>query len=208
MKTQNRFLRTFLLISCLYLSFTACTSDNTDPPILTNDSDGDGVVNTNDQCPNVVGPASNGGCPVEVGIDNSDAINALVASLDYDPDALLNVQNTTGGSKQREELSKEVSSSVVLGSETTCSTTEYSLAVNFEDVAILRPLDGVIWPGALVIGNQGMLDGLPRSPDPEKGTSNPKHRFTWNRGKRNNSNREPIEFKYKNGNRCGPRLLE
>jgi hypothetical protein len=32
---------------------------------------------------------------------------------------------------------------------------------NFEEVAILRPTNGIIFPGALVIGDENMLDGAP-----------------------------------------------
>ena len=32
---------------------------------------------------------------------------------------------------------------------------------NFEDVAILRPTNGIVYPGALIFGNEGLLDGAP-----------------------------------------------
>lgn len=53
---------------------------------------------------------------------NKDDINRIIADLNYNPEELLNVQNTNG---------------------------------------ILRPTNGIVWPGALVLGNSGMLDGLP-----------------------------------------------
>ncbi len=40
-------------------------------------------------------------------------------------------------------------------------STNHNLKENFENIAILRPISGVIWPGALVKGNQSMMDGLP-----------------------------------------------
>lgn len=98
------------------------------------------------------GPANN---------PDADKIDDLIANLSYDANAMLNVQSTTGGSTQRTLTSENNSSSTVQGTQTICTTKEYNLKANFEDVAILRPTNGIIWPGALVVGNQSMLDGLP-----------------------------------------------
>ena len=43
----------------------------------------------------------------------------------------------------------------------TCTRTQYSLAKNFDKVAILKPNKGVVWPGAIVKVNQSLTDGLP-----------------------------------------------
>ena len=40
-------------------------------------------------------------------------------------------------------------------------STTHNLKENFENITILRPISGVIWQGALVKGNQSMMDGLP-----------------------------------------------
>lgn len=93
--------------------------------------------------------------------DDAEKINALIADLNYDAEKLLNVQNTNGTPNSREKLQESSTSSVDLGVELACITADYSLSTNFEDVAILRPTNGIVWPGALVIGNSGMLDGLP-----------------------------------------------
>lgn len=95
---------------------------------------------------------------------NPDAmeIDAVIANLSYDADALLNV-NDTGGAPSVRTLKDENSSSTApnQGLYQTCRTEDYNLKSNFDDVAILRPTNGIIFPGALVIGNQGMLDGMP-----------------------------------------------
>lgn len=162
MKTQSRFFTLLFLILILGMGCTSCSKDETiPPPDIVQDGDQDGVADQDDTCPTEAGPSSNNGCPIVIAVDNSDKINTIVANLNYASEVLLNVQDTDGGPKKREELSNEESSSVSMGQETSCSTKEYSLATNFEDVAILRPLDGIVWPGALVIGNGGMLDGLP-----------------------------------------------
>ncbi|AUP81409.1 thiol-activated cytolysin family protein [Flavivirga eckloniae] len=89
-------------------------------------------------------------------------ISDLISNLSYDANSLLNVNDTGGASTQRTKTyDKNTSTSPNLGYYQTCNTKKYDLKSNFDDVAILRPTNGVIWPGALVIGNQGMLDGMP-----------------------------------------------
>ncbi|HEX3007160.1 MAG TPA: thiol-activated cytolysin family protein, partial [Bacteroidales bacterium] len=85
-----------------------------------------------------------------------------VNTLSYNPDELLNVQAITAGNSERtavdtvkEDPKREG------GFNVSCQTEEYNLKANFEDVAILRPNDGIIYPGALVLGDADMLDGLP-----------------------------------------------
>jgi thiol-activated cytolysin len=43
-----------------------------------------------------------------------------------------------------------------------CLTTERSLKKNFEEVAILQPTKGVIYPGALIFADKELTDGKPR----------------------------------------------
>lgn len=93
-----------------------------------------------------------------VGGAEADSINAYLSKLSYDPDVLLNVQSTTGS--EVKEISNTNSNS--LGNVTECRTNEYDIRSNFEDVAIFDPTLGVVYPGALVIGNSEMLDGSPQ----------------------------------------------
>ncbi|MBP0905355.1 thiol-activated cytolysin family protein [Mariniflexile gromovii] len=109
------------------------------------------------------------GCSKEELVDsgqreNPDAqnISDLIKNLSYNANTLLNVKETGGGPNKRTKTSdKNTSTSPNLGYYETCNTKKYSLETNFDDVAILRPTNGIIWPGALVVGNQGMLDGMP-----------------------------------------------
>ncbi|MFD2725891.1 thiol-activated cytolysin family protein [Hyunsoonleella rubra] len=89
-------------------------------------------------------------------------IKDYVANLSYNASSMLNVQDTGGQPSERSLTSnRNASPTNSLGYTTTCNTKKYSLETNFDDVAILRPTNGIIWPGALVVGNQGMLDGMP-----------------------------------------------
>lgn len=96
-------------------------------------------------------------------IDPMERIGKLsdfVSALDYDPNSMLNVQNIDGGSKRTIKDSitdKQMENNNLM----VCEKVEYNLQQNAEQVAIIRPTHGIIWPGALVKINQGLLDGLP-----------------------------------------------
>lgn len=95
---------------------------------------------------------------------NADAadITAYIQSLMYNPEEMLNVQETGGAPSLRTLLNESTDySSPNQGTVTGCMIQDYNLNSNFDDVAILRPTNGVIFPGALVVGDQGMLDGAP-----------------------------------------------
>lgn len=140
MKTQNKVLLKLgiLLFFILALACSKEESNIPDPSPCINNCDGKGDD------------------------EKSDKINTLIANLTYDSDELLNVQNTNETSSKREILDQvNEPPKTELGVELTCSTTDYNLATNFDEVAILRPTNGIVWPGALVVGNSSMLDGLP-----------------------------------------------
>jgi thiol-activated cytolysin len=106
-----------------------------------------------------------GGCgsdkPTQPGGDAA-SIGGYINSLNYDGRELLNYQETGGQDVARTEESSGTSTEPVPGGGTkVCLETTYSLQQNFDRVAILRPTAGVIYPGALVKANQGMMDGLP-----------------------------------------------
>jgi thiol-activated cytolysin len=90
------------------------------------------------------------------------SINDYVASLSYNADDLLNVQSTDGLSTKR-SVTKTISDPRTRtgGYYNTCSKTTYSLLNNADDIAILRPTNGIIYPGALVKGDESLLDGAP-----------------------------------------------
>ena len=92
----------------------------------------------------------------------SDDINSFLETLTYNSDDLLNVQETDGLPSKRTVKDKTPGEiTTEKGIIKSCTKTAYSLEQNFEEVAILRPTIGVLWPGAMVIGNQSLMDGLP-----------------------------------------------
>ncbi len=89
------------------------------------------------------------------------SIGDYIKKLSYNQESMLNYQNTNGQGSSQEVISGDTATSNSGGQQVTCITTTYNLRKNFEDIAILRPTQGIIWPGALVKGNQSMMDGLP-----------------------------------------------
>ena len=151
MKTIKQEIRVgILLLMTVTLCFAvSCSKDeSTDPPTETGGNNGG---NNNG--------GNNGGSNAN---DDLEEINSTIANLTYNPDELLNVKDTGGAASERTLNSDNtVNTGPTLGQIFECRTQQYSLESNFDDVAILRPTNGVIFPGALVVGNQGMLDGAP-----------------------------------------------
>lgn len=88
-------------------------------------------------------------------------IKDYISKLSYDPESMLNYQNT-GGEEAVKEVIEDTSQTIVDGNYITiCKSTTYNLKKNFDRVAILRPTTGIVWPGALVKGNESLMDGVP-----------------------------------------------
>lgn len=88
----------------------------------------------------------------------ADSINSLIARLSYNPDQLLNVQNDPGKRVTRDQTNNTNNLGVV----TACRTRDFNIRSNFQDVVMFDPTIGVVYPGALVLGNQDLLDGTPQ----------------------------------------------
>jgi thiol-activated cytolysin len=105
------------------------------------------------------------GCSQDEGPAAPDTgdIDGYVTSLQYDPDDLLNVQDTGNESRKETPIGDPaVTDEWIPGvGDRHCVRTTYNLQQNFDKVAIMRPTQGIVWPGALVKGNQSLTDGLP-----------------------------------------------
>jgi len=93
-------------------------------------------------------------------VAQTQEISQYIKGLNYDPDAMLEVQNINGG-LLKTPTDTITDSSLINDDLTVCVEVEYSLQQNAEQVAIIRPTNGIIWPGALVKINKGLLDGMP-----------------------------------------------
>ena len=89
------------------------------------------------------------------------SISEYIGNLNFDANALFNVQNISGSTNRQNVGGAIKNSTPGQGVYTECSTQKISLQSNFEEIAILRPTDGVIYPGALVVADKATLGGLP-----------------------------------------------
>lgn len=93
---------------------------------------------------------------------SSTAINDTVANLSYDPASLLQVRPIESGDQLRTPKGEPVDTDEVQGSNLlACRQVDYDLDQNFDEIAILRPTTGIVWPGALVKANAALLNGMP-----------------------------------------------
>ena len=91
-------------------------------------------------------------------------IDEYIKSLDYDQNSILNVNDIVGSNTNRELTSDNtVTNPAVNGKVLECRTQNFSLDRNLDKVSILRPTNGVVWPGALIYGDGDMLAGTPRA---------------------------------------------
>jgi thiol-activated cytolysin len=104
-----------------------------------------------------------GGDDGGMGPGAADDIDGYVRSLRFDATEMLNVQDTGTGDRKETQLGTPVTTTEWVPSvgEKTCVRTTYSLQQNFDKLAVLRPTQGVVWPGALVKGNASLVDGIP-----------------------------------------------
>ncbi|WP_189358530.1 thiol-activated cytolysin family protein [Algibacter mikhailovii] len=102
---------------------------------------------------------------VEAASQNAENIDTYLKSLSYSPDELLGAFDTQGSSsiKMKGEETSESVDVYGKNTSTNCTTTEYNLKTNFQDIPILDPNKGIIWPGALVKGDASLRNGLPTS---------------------------------------------
>lgn len=97
--------------------------------------------------------------PIKISPD-AETIGEYLKGLNNDPNNILNVQSISGSS-QRTQTGTNTQNTNFSGGYTECKTVTYDLRNNFEDIAILRPTNGIIYPGALVIADEATLGGLP-----------------------------------------------
>lgn len=105
-------------------------------------------------------------CSKDEGIEeqmkiSEEAINEVIGNLSYDPDALLGVVETGNQNSVRTAGNSNEDSDTKNNVTRSCTTTPYNLKTNFEEIAILKPNNGIIWPGALVKIDETLRQGLP-----------------------------------------------
>jgi hypothetical protein len=97
--------------------------------------------------------------------ENAKDIITYLQGLSYNADEILGVEDTKGQPTLKTAGDVTKSKPDVHGANTTtnCTTTQYNLKTNFQNIPILDPNKGIIWPGALVKGDVSLKKGLPTS---------------------------------------------
>jgi thiol-activated cytolysin len=92
------------------------------------------------------------------GGNQRQSINHYIGTLNYNPGVLLRVQRA-GSTSSTPVMTRTNRSSAV----NICTRVDHSLRSNVDDVMILDPNAGVIFPGALLLANQNLAAGRPQS---------------------------------------------
>ena len=99
--------------------------------------------------------------PTDGGGVGGGEVSEYLRGLQYNSETLLNVQDTGSSDNLRTIGDADTSISQVGNFQQSCVRTNYNLKQNFDKVAILRPTQGSVFPGALVKANQSLMDGVP-----------------------------------------------
>ncbi len=92
-----------------------------------------------------------------------DGLNEYINSIEYDANRLLSVQ-ATGDQPMYEKVFGQQQQRVPgSGKVTQCTRATRSLSANFDDIMILQPTRGTIFPGSLIIADRSLKDGGPRA---------------------------------------------
>lgn len=91
-------------------------------------------------------------------------INDYIQGLNFDPSTVLNT-HFLGSDESELTISNQSSYDgwIIAGNETACVETQYELKANFYNIAILKPIEEFVYPGALINVNQNMLLATPDS---------------------------------------------
>ena len=94
--------------------------------------------------------------------ENAKGINDYVRSLNYDPRKLLAVE-ADGGTLLREKPVESSTKRDDRGNAVViCTTSKYSMSNNFDEVVVMQPTNGIVYPGALIYADNNLVRGQPR----------------------------------------------
>lgn len=99
--------------------------------------------------------------PATIDPGQATSINDYLRSLNPNLQDLLNVQGNGSLVPQESKKGSSTKNYADGGNRWRCSEVSYSLTRNFDEVAILRPINGIVYPGALVKINPALMNGVP-----------------------------------------------
>ena len=149
-----------LLSLFLLITAVACSSEESNPPTVPIDSDGDGVVDGNDDCPNEAGSSSNNGCPEEETLTISQVV-ARGQDFEEVPqvpqETTLNEEAPFDDDFDREDEGEEPVTERFI-----CTRRTVSIEDGSDDFFLFDPNESVIYPGNLIQGKT-LDDATPES---------------------------------------------
>lgn len=91
----------------------------------------------------------------------AESITEYIQGLNFNPNETFNVQPISGAIARENVGTPSSQTTSGNGGFTICKTQKVNLKSNFEEIAVLQPTNGVIYPGALVVADEATLGGLP-----------------------------------------------
>ena len=89
-------------------------------------------------------------------------LNAYINNLTYDPRILLSVEGD-GGTLLRETPGASTTNRENKGDAVViCTTSKFSMSNNFDEIVVLQPTNGIVYPGALIYADKYLVRGQPR----------------------------------------------
>ncbi|MEO9510657.1 MAG: thiol-activated cytolysin family protein [Flavobacteriaceae bacterium] len=157
MKTTSKLLsRFFMLLLCILV--VACSKDDSDGTTDPVDTDADGIIDANDDCPNEAGTASNNGCPEALSIAQVVALGENFEDVPQTPqETTLNEEEPFDDDFDREDEGEEPTTERFI-----CTKRTVSIEDGSEDFFLFDPNSSVIYPGNLIQGKT-IDDATPES---------------------------------------------
>ncbi|NAY93158.1 hypothetical protein GTQ34_14680 [Muricauda sp. JGD-17] len=147
-KLWNRSMMVLLIVVAI-----SCSKDESPDTSGSVDTDQDGVVDANDNCPNETGPANNNGCPETIA---ATTLSEVVASGDAFENFPLNITETeVAGTETTADDKfdrKESSNGPTIEQRWVCTEKEVDITGGTHTFPLYNTNASVIWPGNLLQG--------------------------------------------------------
>ncbi|WP_350292325.1 thiol-activated cytolysin family protein [uncultured Croceitalea sp.] len=151
MKTNFKLLNRIFVLLLLVIAIACSKDDPTTNPVL--DTDGDGIVDANDSCPNESGPASNNGCPeVASGLTLAQVVASGDAFEDFPPNTTENEVAGTETTENEDYDRKESAEGPTVEQRWVCTEKEVDITGGTHTFPLYNTNASVIWPGNLLQG--------------------------------------------------------
>ncbi len=105
-------------------------------------------------------PAADGTATQE---PSGGGIGEYIESLEYDANQLLSVQQTGNQPMFEKVLRRDEQRTPISAAIVKCTRSSKSVSRNFNEIMIMQPTRGAVYPGSVVVADRGLKDGGPRA---------------------------------------------